>query len=725
MFYVLAACFASAVLSVGDTVLPPATVLSFRDAIPAVKAASPLSSIMVAESGVRDQAGLSSRIPGLHIPQYGASLTSTIYMRGFGSRMDNPVLGLYLDGIPVLDKNAYDIDYMDIRKAVMLRGPQGTLYGRNSLGGVLSLQTASPGSEPLSGISLEYGTARSAIARLSVSRGDHRLSASFRHTDGYFPNLYTSRMCDPFNGGQLRWRWVPSPGAEIQFDHVLQAAFSREGGFAYGRFDGSSISPVNYNGEGSYSRLAVLDGSRVGYRGDKIRMDASASVQLLFDDMKMDQDYSPEDIFDLRQRQRSGAFTAEALFRPAEESGSWHPVTGVFIFGQYKDIHAPVHFKRDGIQSLILDNANAHIPPEIGYLAIPDSEFPVLSDFGILTLGAAVFHESVFRLGNWTLTAGLRVDGEFASMRYDCSSSLHYRFVPTMAAARPFALTYEGDEGHSHLVLLPRLSAGYDISEALMLYATVSRGLRAGGFNTQIFSDILQVRMMDGMMKELGVYLDSSSSSIGADATEYRPEKAWNMESGLRFRGEKLSIEASVYRMEGYDQQLTFFPPGKSTGRMMANAARSRSTGAETELHYDNGRFRSSLAYAFCDARFVRYESSGQDYSGNRVPYIPAHTVFASISVHEPLRGSCAVEAELHPQGAGGLFWNEENTRREGFHFAPGTRLSITVPRAEFYLSGERLAVKQYPVFYFKSVGREFFALSRPAAIAFGINLNL
>ena len=102
---------------------------------------------------------LSSRVPGLHIPDYGASLTSTIYLRGLGSRMENPVLGLYVDGFPVLDKNAYDFDWEGIRNATLLRGPQGTLYGRNSMGGVLSLRTLSPSDAVRPSVRLEYGTA--------------------------------------------------------------------------------------------------------------------------------------------------------------------------------------------------------------------------------------------------------------------------------------------------------------------------------------------------------------------------------------------------------------------------------------------------------------------------------------------------------------------------------------------------------------------------------------
>ena len=87
---------------------------------------------------------LSGVVPGLVVPDYGSSMTSTIYMRGIGSRMENPVIGLYVDDVPVIDKNNYDFSFLDIRRIDMYRGPQGTLYGRNSMLGVMSVETLSP-----------------------------------------------------------------------------------------------------------------------------------------------------------------------------------------------------------------------------------------------------------------------------------------------------------------------------------------------------------------------------------------------------------------------------------------------------------------------------------------------------------------------------------------------------------------------------------------------------
>ncbi len=93
---------------------------------------------------------LSALVPNLHVPDYGSRMTSSVYVRGLGARIDQPVLGLLVDDIPVMNKDAYDFDVTDILGIEVLRGPQSTLYGRNTMGGVMRIRTRSPakGSAP-------------------------------------------------------------------------------------------------------------------------------------------------------------------------------------------------------------------------------------------------------------------------------------------------------------------------------------------------------------------------------------------------------------------------------------------------------------------------------------------------------------------------------------------------------------------------------------------------
>ena len=91
-------------------------------------------------------------------------------------------------------------------------------------------------------------------------------------------------------------------------------------------------------------------------------MNSVTSLQLLFDSMDLDQDFTPKSMFTLTQTQRQYAVTQELIFKPVSKPEWWDSQTGFFCFVKYNNMSAPVRFLRDGINSLILDNANANIP---------------------------------------------------------------------------------------------------------------------------------------------------------------------------------------------------------------------------------------------------------------------------------------------------------------------------------------------------------------------------
>jgi outer membrane receptor protein involved in Fe transport len=197
-----------------DTLSSAVVETSVKQILPLERLAAPVSVMylnQLEERGIDSPKKLSSIVPNLHIPDYGSSMTSSIYLRGYGSRMENPVLGLYIDDVPVLNKNSYDLEMLDIRRADLFRGPQGTVYGRNSMCGVLSMTTLSPSSYSGVRAALEYGAANSLMASVSAyGTSNGGLAAgggiSYRRTDGFFTNAYDGSACDSSDAVSMRLR---------------------------------------------------------------------------------------------------------------------------------------------------------------------------------------------------------------------------------------------------------------------------------------------------------------------------------------------------------------------------------------------------------------------------------------------------------------------------------------------------------------------------------------
>ena len=734
-----------------DTLSAVVVMSDLKQSVPIERLASPVSTVYlkdVEDMGLATPKDLSAVVPNLLMPDYGSAMTSTVYLRGFGSRMDNPVMGLYVDGIPVLNKNSYDFDLYDIRRIDLFRGPQGTLYGRNSMCGVLSVSTLSPSSYQGTRAGVEYGAANSVSADVSSY---HRTAQGFamgglvayRHTDGFYRNEFSGRQCDRSDALSLRLRTEKELVPGLFFENILSASALGQGGWPYRLYSGGVLSPVSYDGPSEYRRLNITDGVIFRYFNEGFNLSSVMSWQFLADDMLIDQDFTPASMFSLNQTQREHAVTCEFILKPEDtwRTGWWNWQTGISGFWRHNRMSAPVTSLEDGIVSLIEDNVNGifqNLPLPVSLqFDIAEDSFDIGSDFLLGSWNAAAYHESWFNVGKWLFSVGARLDYERYSMDYDSAASVHYSVSPIPALdKRPFSVEYAGSVSEGCLEFIPKVSVLYDFGEegsreGIRVYMTASKGYRAGGFNTQIFSDILQNMMTDGMMADaMGQMMQSGGGSgqsgtpsVTAEDTAYRPERSFNYEAGCNFNlvlgksgGHRLGGSASVFYIDCRDQQMTCFPPGEGTGRMMANIGRSRSAGAELTLDYEWKGFSASASCGYADARFVRYNDGTADWSGNRIPYSPESTLFVRASYdfgfgRGIVRG-LAVAADV--SGTGRIWWNEANTLHSPFRAVAGADVSVRMKMFEIRFRADNLSGEEYPVFYFRSVGNDFFQMSRP-----------
>lgn len=730
-------------LSPADTVsvyeLPPVTVVaSLKQA--GVYTEQPLSFTSIDQEDmeanrITEPKNLSLNVPNFLHADYGARMTGSIYIRGIGSRMEQPAAGLYVDHVPVLNKNNYDFDYFDMERIDVLRGPQGTLYGRNAAGGVMDVHTLSPSGYQGTRLQAGYGNGNTCTLHASTYQKPTErfaFSIALKHCsgDGFYKNSFDGTLADRMlsESGRLKIQIRLSP--EWKMENSLSANFVKQKGFAYSLYDEATgkVMPINHNDPCTYGRLGLTEGLTFQYLGQCIRFSSTTSYQRTDDEMALDQDFRPVSMFTLQQVQQENAFTQEFVIRSTQKK-EWQWISGAFGFYKHVDMEAPVLFKQDGIDELILAHANAGIHtvfPDANLL-IEETRFPVESYFDLPVYGFSLYHQSTVGVGRWEFTGGLRADCEHTAIGYTSSASINYRFAPHMRGYKRLPVKMSGKRSDSFFEILPKVAVTYQTG-AGRLYASIARGYKTGGFNTQIFSDIMQNRMMDAMMSDLGVYFDNGETPYNVEtAVSYKPEYSWNYEAGGHFRlfGEQLSVDAAVFYIDCRNQQLTVFPPGKTAGRLMSNAGQTQIFGGELSAcyHYKNIRLKGN--YGYTHAMFLHYSSGNEDYSSKRVPYAPANTLSLNGSYKWALSrkraGSILFDVSL--QGAGKIYWNESNTVSQPFYRLLNADITYQTDSFNFGLWAKNLTGTDYHTFYFKSAGHAFVQQGKP--VQFGVFINL
>lgn len=701
-------------------------------------AASIVGSRAIGRNRIGALKNLSQTVPNFHVPDYGSRMTSSIYVRGLGARIDQPVIGLNIDNVPVLNKDNFDTELADAERIEVLRGPQSTLYGRNTMGGVVNVYTLSPLSYQGVRLTAEYGSGdsyrfrASSYYKLSPDLG-MAVTGYYTHTGGFFENDYTGEKCDweRLGGGRWKVQWCNRKGLRI--DNTLSFSVLDQGGYPYAYIgkdivgdSGETIirnGQISYNDPCSYRRTTVSDGLTVRYDAEKFTVSSITSYQYSDDAMILDQDFTPLSYFTLKQARKEHTVTEDVVFR-SRDGRRYGWLFGAFGFYRRGTMDAPVHFKRTGIDELILENANKHLGPIWNEQYSSDmQELPLYSDFRMPVYGGAVYHESNLRLGRWRLTAGIRFDVEHTSLTYHSRTDMDYFISKEGGTPAPKRISI--DEGnriaHTYCEVLPKVSVLYAFDEVRNLYVSVAKGYKAGGFNTQMFSDILSEKLKWRM---------AGSQYDEPDLMSYEPEYSWNYEFGGHFSCMEGAVRGdfAVFYIDVRDQQLTVFPEGQSTGRMMTNAGRTRSVGAEAALQFTPWRsLEINTAYGYTDARFVRYDNGQADFKDNRIPYAPQHTFSAGAAWTVPTGvawlGDLVLQAGV--RCAGRIWWNEENSLSQPFYALMDASVRFEHKRYSLDVWGRNLTGTGYNVFYFKSIGNEFVQRGRPRTFGITLNINI
>ena len=688
---------------------------------------------------------LSAVVPNFVMPDYGARITSTIFVRGIGSRMNEPSVGLYVDDIPIMDKSGFDFDFFDIRSIEFLRGPQGTLYGRNAIGGLIRINTLSAfdfqGTRWFASLG-NFGDIR--LRASYYGKVNENLAISYgisaHRNTGFFKNEYRDEkdFLRSFNG-RFRLEWRINPLWNLNFS--LNSDLTRQNAFPYAPFDieTGEIGIVSFNEQAAYQRDIINLGLSLQRRSENLLFTSATSYQFLDDEMRIDQDFTPEPILALTQKQRINAFTQEFVFR-SRGTSNYQWVAGAFGFYKNSAVNAPLTFHRDALR---------HLTGGVLPAFIVSRETVIPGQFDIPTFGVALYHQSSYRLWDrLTLTAGLRVEHERTSMDFDTHARMILEVRPPMPPNAQMQLFHTHDSIYGNIAqnffaVLPKFALVYDINDRHSVFATISRGHKTGGFNFQMFGSVMQQNLMSQMPSMGGMVMPEpiDKDSI-RNMIAYRPEFTVNYEIGLRSEliPNRLFTDVAIFYIDYTDQQIVTFSSTNLGARRMENAGRSRSLGAEASVRarITNHLF-ANVAYGFTHATFrefddIRREADGTwvetNFAGNFLPLVPRNTLSASAEYFlpteniRPLRFLDNVVFRAQYNGVGKIYFTEENLISQDFY---GTvNGSISFVRNDFSLNfwASNLFDTEFKTFYFTSLNNHFVQRGRPRQVGVSMNWN-
>lgn len=724
-----------------------------------------LSSSLMKKMGVSDLRDLSQFVPNFVMPNYGSRLSSSVYVRGIGSRVNSPAIGLYLDGIPVMSKSAFNLHNYQLSRVDVLRGPQGTLYGQNTEGGLVKMYSRNPFDYQGTDVRLSYGSKyfRNVEAAHYQKFNEHialSLAGFYEGQNGFFRNTHTGDRSDQYNeaGGKMLLKTRFDSGWKM--DVLANYQYVDQNGFPYGKLDletGKADLPAS-TFPGTYRRNNLITGLKLGYTGNGYDFTSVSSYQYIKDRMLMDQDYLSADYMHILQEQLQNSFTQELSLKSNQAVGGfWHWTVGGFFSKQWLKTNGPVFFDDamtapignaiqqqmyTAIHASMVKKMMAQGMPEVAAKAAASAAIEKAGGISMtVSMGApglyhtpqtnlGFYHESNFDItSRLVATLGLRYDYLHTGIHYE--SSAYMAMTANMMGQKATytlrsALNEKTNDDYNQF--LPKLGLTYRLdNQQSNIYATISKGYRAGGYNIQMFSDILQTELNANRQQALRGDYDVPHTAEDYEKVNqtisYKPEVSWNYEVGshLNLFNHALHLDFSAFYMKVKNQQLSVMAGNYGFGRMMVNAGKSHSCGIEAALRGQlaNGNIDWMLNYGYTHAVFDEYtDGEGEkavSYKDKKVPYVPMHTLSAMadyrIAFNSNLLRNMVFGMNVNMQGK--TYWDNGNTYSQDVYAVLGGHIAFDFGIMQLNVWGKNLTDTNYNTFAVDNAAtgkREYFA---------------
>ncbi|WP_417358569.1 TonB-dependent receptor [Gallaecimonas pentaromativorans] len=546
-------------------------------------AVTSLSAEQMSQRGVEDLADVQWYSPNTTLQvSRGTNSTLTAYIRGIGQQDPlwgfEPGVGIYIDDVYVARPQGAVMDILDVQRIEVLRGPQGTLYGRNTIGGAVKYVTKKLHGDPELHLK---GTVGSYNQRDFTVSGQMPLSDTFwagfaygtfnRDGFGKFKNTGADNYDKDIQAGRVSFAWYPSDNLSVNFmaDRTWDDSHAK-GGYRltpslvtgqqpYGSvYDSDTSMPTKNSVETGGEALTITYNINNDWTFKSITAHRDGDT-----DTNIDFDSTAQPSLDIPALYDDRQFTQE--FQLNFDNGGWKAVGGVYYLdGQACGVFETVL----GLQGVTVENGGC--VDTKSYAAYAQGSFPLTKDLS-MTLG-----------------------GRYTRDKKDADV---YRYVylgiryPHDPATPPFAVQSDFADSATFSRFSPRVGLEYQLTQDLMVYGSYTNGFKSGGFDMR------------------------ANKSVNPDADKpYSPEIVDTYEVGAKAEwfNHRLRTNIAAFYSNYDDMQITVqraVNNNTDVASQVLNAGKSEIKGMELEATLaatDALQFTANLGYV--DPKFKRVD---------------------------------------------------------------------------------------------------------------------
>jgi iron complex outermembrane receptor protein len=634
-----------------------------------------ISSRQVQDFRLWDIREITGIVPGLYAADPGDKRNVTS-IRGITTTSYNPAVATYVDGVNQFNLDTYISPLFDVERIEVLRGPQGTLYGRNAMGGVINIITRQPTNTTTGFAELNvgnYGQQRYSLGIKAPVVKDRLYIGAAGLYDG-LNGFYTNE----FNGSNYDKRHTAAGNYFLKYlagnnwDVVLNVKHSNN------RNNGPfplvfGVQPafekpfrLNQNAITQMVDNTLNTSLSLNHNGRSFNVSSQTAYQTNYRyyTRPIDADFSPIDGVTLINNYGKDwnvvkVLTQEFRFTsPASSASPLQWTAGAYFFHQNSPTKQTTRFGKDA-----------------RFVGAPDTNFSLTNTTKDRSTGAAVYAQATYALAKkLDLIAGVRYDNEsqtqsvLGDYQKDPNPAPIFQFRPDTSASTSFS------------AFSPKVGLAYRFSDRHNLFGTYSRGFRAGGLTE----------------------LSSNPSEPALFA--FKPEYSNNLEAGVKnaFFDNKLLFNVTVFYTKVTDAQVpTLVLPDAVT--ITRNTGKLSSSGVETELNatpFKGLMVMHSLGYtrATFDELKVADNNNVVDLKGKRQIFTPDMTSMLALQYSLSLsqRHNLSFVARGEWRYLGTQYFDLANTIRQGSYNLLNTRAGFTTGKLSLFFWGRNLSDEKY-----------------------------